>query len=366
MYTIKEAPEKVRFHYHFEPKSGWMNDPNGLIYFRGQYHAFFQHNPHATQWGPMHWGHAVSQDLIHWEELPIALYPDMDYENDGGCFSGSAVEKDGRLYLFYTSVSHELKQTQSVAYSDDGIHFIKYSGNPVIKQNPLGYADFRDPKVTCIDGTYYMVVGTGDEASGKVLLFTSSDLLSWDYVGILFEGKEYANCIECPDFFKLGTKYVLMFSKIKETERATQFVVGDFVGGKLVNYTISRPEWGLDFYAPQTFTDGTRRIMIGWMYHWGKEAPAGCEFAGALSIPRELTLSGKKIRNFPVKEAWPLLTKESRYVQIEGSQITLRNGQNKEAAREVPGIETVDILEDTKSVEVFVNGGETSFSFWLM
>ena len=355
----------VRFQYHFEPKTGWMNDPNGLIYFRGQYHAFFQHNPYAPKWGSMHWGHAVSDDLIHWQELPIALYPDMDYENDGGCFSGSAVEKDGRLYLFYTSVSHELKQTQSVAYSDDGIHFTKYSANPVIKQNPLGSPDFRDPKVTLIDGTYYMAVGAGNTESGKVLLFTSADLLQWDYVGVLFEGTEYAHCIECPDFFQLGSKYVLMFSKIGEQERATHFVVGDFVNGKLVNYTISRPEWGMDFYAPQTFTDGTRRIMIGWMHHWGKEAPVGCEFAGALSIPRELTLSGNAIRSFPVTEAQPLMTKKSGYVDTEGNTITLKNRHGERITREVSFLETVDIFEDTKSVEVFVNGGETSFSHWL-
>ena len=108
----------MRLMYHFEPQKGWMNDPNGLVYFKGQYHAFFQHNPNPPQDGPIrwgcglvHWGHAVSEDLIHWEELPIALYPDQDYENKGGCYSGSAIEKDGRLYLFYTSVSHELGQT---------------------------------------------------------------------------------------------------------------------------------------------------------------------------------------------------------------------------------------------------------------
>ena len=356
---------EARFRYHFEPKKGWMNDPNGLIYCRGQYHAFFQHNPKEPRWGPMHWGHAVSRDLIHWEELPIALYPDMDYENEGGCFSGSAVEMDGRLYLIYTSVSRELKQTQSVAFSDDGIHFTKYSGNPVIRVNPLGYPDFRDPKVTPIDGTYHMVVGTGNETSGKVLLFTSADLLQWEYAGVLFEGEEYAGCIECPDLFRLGSKYVLMFSKIGGKERSTHFVVGDLIDGKLVNYTLSRPEWGIDFYAPQTFTDGTRSIMIGWMYHWGKEAPGGCEFAGALSIPRELSLQGGEIRNFPVKEAWPLMTKHSRYVQTEGNQLILLNSRGEKVTRELPYIESVDILEDTKSVEVFINGGEYSFSHWL-
>ena len=355
----------MRFRWHFEPKTGWMNDPNGLIFYKGKYHAFFQHNPHAPHWDRMHWGHAVSEDLIHWQELPIALFPDQPYEDDGGCFSGSAVEKDGRLYLFYTSVSRELKQTQSTAFSDDGIHFMKYEGNPIIPRNPLGHPDFRDPKVSLIDGTCYMVAGTGDASGGKVLLFTSETLLDWTYRGILFEGAEYGPCIECPDFFKLDEKYVLMFSKMGEKERATHFAVGDFREGKLVDYSISRPEWGEDFYAPQTFSDGERRIMLGWMYHWGKTPPEGCPYAGALSIPRELKIVGNSVRNFPVREAAGLLKKTSSYVTLDGNTLCLKNRAGETARYTLPEILTVDILEDTKSVEVFVNGGEFSFSRWL-
>ena len=117
-------PERLK--YHFEPQKGWINDPNGLIYFKEKYHAFFQHNPFEPRWGQMHWGHAISDDLINWQEISIALYPDMPYENSGGCFSGSAIEKDGYLFLFYTSASNELGQTQSLAISEDGINFKKY------------------------------------------------------------------------------------------------------------------------------------------------------------------------------------------------------------------------------------------------
>ena len=358
--------ELTRFQYHFEPQTGWMNDPNGLVYYQGKYHAFYQHYPYAPQWGQMHWGHAVSADLIHWEEMPIALYPDMVYENDGGCFSGSAIEKDGRLYLFYTSVSHELGQTQSVAYSDDGIHFTKYSGNPIIFENPVNSPDFRDPKVTCIDGTYYMVVGSGNEHSGKVLLYTSNDLLDWTYMGILFEEEGYGPCIECPDFFKIEGRHVLMFSKMNESQRSTVFVIGDFRDGKLCDYTISQPEWGTDFYAPQTFTDGKRRIMIGWMYHWGKTAPEGCPFAGALSIPRELRLNGDSVLNFPVMESKHLLKQSSSYVRTEGARFVLSGRDGNVGCYEIPGVKRVDILEDTKSVELFINEGEISFSWWLI
>lgn len=361
---VKDAEYK-RLQVHFEPKTGWINDPNGLIYFRGRYHAFFQHNPFAPKWDRMHWGHAVSDDLIHWEELPIALYPDQPYEDDGGCFSGSAVEKDGRLYLFYTSVSHDRKQTQSMAYSDDGIHFVKHPENPVIGENPLGYEDFRDPKVVRIEDHWYMVVGTGDASTGKVLLFTSADLLSWEYVGVLFEGEQYAHCIECPDFFRLGDKYVLMFSKINETERAAHFVVGDFADGRLVNYQVCRPEWGPDFYAPQTFFGTDRRILIAWMYHWGKEAPAGCSIAGAFTIPRELRLEDGQVCMYPAAEARHLLKEESAYVLQQGEDVILKDRSGNTVHRQILKSSTLEILEDTKSVEVFVNGGKTSFTYWL-
>ena len=353
-----------RFQYHFEPKRGWMNDPNGLIFYKGEYHAFFQYNPHAAHWGPMHWGHAVSRDLIHWEEYPIALYPDEPYEDAGGCFSGSAVEKDGKMYLFYTSVSKEYGQTQSVAISEDGVNFVKYKGNPIIRKNPLGHDNFRDPKVTKIGDTYYMVVGSGDREWGQVLLFSSSDLLHWEYETVLFGGKEYADCIECPDFFRLGDKYVLMFSKIKEKFKATYFVVGDFVENKLVNYTIQNPERGYDFYAPQTFEADGRRIMIGWMYHWGKVARPGAAFAGALSIPRELSLENGRILNYPVSEAKHLMDKCSDYVIWKGDTLDLRDGLRKWLTVRSKDIRSVDILEDTKSVEVFINGGKQSYTYW--
>lgn len=352
-----------RFKFHFEPQRGWMNDPNGLVYFKGKYHAFFQHNPYSTEWDKMHWGHAVSTDLLNWEELPIALYPDMEYEGSGGCFSGSAIVKDDRLYLFYTSVAD--KQTQSVAYSDDGITFTKYEGNPVIRENPLGYYDFRDPKVTELDGKYYMVTGSGNSEAGQVLLFGSENLLEWNYIGVLFEGEEYAPCIECPDFFKLGDRYVLMFSKMEEPTRTTHFVVGDFENGRLINYSICRPEWGRDFYAPQTFWDGRRRILIGWMYHWGKKAPPLCQFAGALSIPRELKLVDNAIYNYPVAEAHSLMTRQSKYVSVKDNEIIVHPRGHRARSFTIPRVSSIDILEDTKSVEIFVNNGELSITEWL-
>ncbi len=359
-------PERLK--YHFEPQSGWMNDPNGLIFFKGQYHAFFQHSP-GTPYpfpGGMHWGHAVSDDLINWTELPIALYPDMPYENSGGCYSGSAVEKDGRLYLFYTSVSKTLGQTQSVAFSDDGIHFEKYVGNPVIDHFPDdGSADFRDPKVSLINGTYYMVCGSVKDGVGKAMLFKSDDLFVWDYVGPLYESDSYHDAVECPDFFPYGDKFILMFSKMGCRTRTTQFVYGDFDGRRLTPLSLATPEVGPHFYAPQTFLDAKgRRIIIGWLYSWNKKLDKGADYAGALSIPRELKVENGVISTFPVAEATHLLTDSDPLVKVSENRVDLDvrfpvKIAFKGKAREIA------VLRDTKTIEVFINGGECSFTYWF-
>lgn len=354
----------VRLNYHFEPKKGWINDPNGLIFYQGLYHAFFQYNPYEPKWGPMHWGHAVSTDLIHWKELAIALYPDKEYENSGGCFSGSAVEKDGILYLFYTSVSKELGQTQSAALSKDGVIFQKYKGNPVIQQYPIdGSNEFRDPKVVEINGTYYMVCGSGKDGVGKILFFQSDDLLVWNYQGVLFESTEYGPVLECPDLFPLGGKYVLMFSKMGLQTYSTQFIIGEFDGKHFTETSRCTPEAGPQFYAPQTFCDARgRRIMIGWLSDWSKPVDKGADFAGALTIPRELSLKNDCILNFPVEEALPLLTHQDKAVKISRTGLCI----NDDFTFACPSpIKDVSILRDTKSIEIFINGGEHSYTYWF-
>ena len=249
----------------------------------------------------MHWGHCVSDDLINWEELPIALFPDMPYDNgtNGGCFSGSAIEKDGRLYLFYTSVSEEGEQTQSLAYTDDGFTFTKYEGNPIIPQCPLGSnKEFRDPKVFAYEGGYRMVVGAGVHNTGSILLFKSDDLINWEYQGELLTDGRFGNVIECPNLFPLEDKWVLMFSSIKAMPHRVIFVVGDFDG---VRFTPDIPdgqpdswpyftiETGPDFYAPQILEapDG-RMINIAWMYNWNRREDKGQLQVGAFTFPREM------------------------------------------------------------------------------
>ena len=157
------AKTAMRQRYHFMGPCGWINDPNGLIYYKGKYHFFYQFNPYSGFWSQMHWGHAVSDDLLHWEHLPVALAPSEIYDDhpQGGCFSGSAIEKDGDLYLVYTGTANNgngFEQTQNVAVSVDGVHFSKCEGNPVIEP-PEGVPHdfFRDPKVWEHEGLYYLV-----------------------------------------------------------------------------------------------------------------------------------------------------------------------------------------------------------------
>ena len=342
-----------------------MNDPNGLIFFRGRYHAFFQYNPDNLAGGPKHWGHAVSDDLIHWEELQTALYPDKPYEDSGGCYSGSAVEKDGKLWLFYTSVSEKLGQTQSVAVSEDGLNFEKYAGNPIIRSCPIsGTPDFRDPRVTLIDGHYYMVCGSGKGDTGKILLFRSDDLFNWDYRGVLFEGSEFGPVFECPDFFKLGDRYVLMFSQMFKKLYTTMFIIGDFENEVFSPLFYSQPEAGRHFYAPQTFEDGNgRRIMIGWLYCWGKPANDEAGYTGAFTVPRELRLLGNRIYDYPVSEAESLLTDTDELVNITDDSVEISG--SKPLLRYEGYVDSVKILRDTKTLEVFINGGQCSFSYWL-
>ena len=151
---------------HFTAEIGWINDPNGFVYFRGEYHLFYQFYPYDSAWGPMHWGHAKSKDLIHWEHLPVALAPDQDYDRSG-CFSGSAIVKDDRLWIMYTGHIDEegsIRQLQNIAYSDDGIHFTKILENPVLTgadlPEELIVSEFRDPKLFEKDGRYYSVVAS--------------------------------------------------------------------------------------------------------------------------------------------------------------------------------------------------------------
>ncbi len=359
--------EFPRLTWHFEPEKGWMNDPNGLCWFGGKYHAFFQHNPKAPHWDVMHWGHAVTDDLVHWEEQPIALYPDQPYENSFGCFSGSAMEKDGTLYLMYTAVSKEHGQTQCIVTTKDCVHFEKYADNPVIRENPVDPSnqDFRDPKVIPYGDEYRMVCGTGADGVASVLLYRSKDLIHWEYMGPLLQRTDMGPVLECPDLFPLGDKWVLGFSRM-DMPRSAQYVVGDFDGQKFTPDSYQKPEIGPSFYAPQTFQDGKgRRIIIGWLVPPYREPQEGMVRNGAFSIPCEVSLRDGKLCFFPVEEAQNLLADADDCVVRQDGMVKVVN--NGEVLCQFPEAEIHDVkvLADTRTREVFFNGGEHTCMFYL-
>jgi beta-fructofuranosidase len=314
--------DRYRLGYHIMAPANWINDPNGLIQYKGEYHVFYQHHPYDENWGPMHWGHVKSKDLVHWEHLPIALAPTEAYEKDG-CFSGSAVDDNGVLTLIYTGnifIDREkdiLDQSQCIATSTDGIHFTKETVNPVISKHPEeGSGHFRDPKVWKHKDHWYMVLGTRKEDIGKVVLYKSKDLRQWEYLGVLAESDGTLGYMwECPDLFELGGKYVLLFSpqgieakgELYNNLFQTGYLIGeyDYQTNEFEHGSFTELDNGHDFYAVQTFQDDKgRRIAIGWMDMWESNMPTKEDgWCGALTLPRELTLGeNNKILMNPVEE----------------------------------------------------------------
>lgn len=329
IYSEKILSEE-RPRFHVSPYVGWMNDPNGFSFFKDECHLFYQYYPYDTNWGPMHWGHLKSSDLIKWEYLPAALAPDSDFDKDG-CWSGSAIElPDGRQALVYTGNiickdkdgREYTRQSQCLAIGN-GIDYEKYGENPVISESDLpegaGNIDFRDPKVwfNKDDDQYYLVVGNrSDDESGMILLYKSSDLTSWKFVCILDRSNnEYGKMWECPDFFKLDGEDILVISPQEMRPKEPEYhggngnicIEGSF-DSKICKFSrrnIQSIDQGLDFYAPQTtMTPDGRRVMIGWMQSWEscRNQPAGNKFFGMMTIPRELFIRNGRLCQKPITE----------------------------------------------------------------
>lgn len=338
--------------FHVTPAVGWMNDPNGFSVYRGEYHLFYQYHPYDIHWGPMHWGHMKSRDLLHWEYLPAALAPDKDYDA-GGVFSGSAVEMpDGRHLLMYTGVcgkdsTPQCRQTQCMAVGD-GVDYEKYGGNPVITTDdipePCFARDFRDPKIWREEekNCYYAVAGVRTEdGSGAVALFSSQDGFRWNYVNILDRCRnEYGRMWECPDFFPLGDKSVLIVSPQEMRARGLMFHNGNDVLCLIGSYdcrehqfsreTVTAVDYGLDFYAPQTtVTPDGRRVLIGWMQAWESSHLnlEGAKWHGMLTLPRELSLKdGRQLIQQPVRELLNCRRHPSVHKDVPLGPLTRLNG----------------------------------------
>lgn len=278
---------------HLKAPGNWINDPNGFIYYQEKYHLFYQYFPYAPAWGTMHWGHAVSKDLIHWEHQKTALFPTKAYDRNG-IFSGSAVEKDGALNLYYSAVRyldedgeniHQCKDgrfvtSQAMITSKDGFAFDNWQDKkqiiPVITDDELADAvHTRDPKVWKHGNEYYMVLGsTYKGETGRILFYKSGDGLNWDYVN-QYRSKVYGKILECPDIFRVDGNWVFTGSPMGITEDGKKYAdqavcaLADFDYDTL---SLSLPDsyqfmdYGMDLYASQTNIDEAgRRVMIAWM-----------------------------------------------------------------------------------------------------
>lgn len=359
--------------YHYKPASGWINDPNGLVYFNGYYHVFYQHAPdYELPWKqPMHWGHARTKDFLHWEELSVALKPDTMYDKDG-CWSGTAIVKDGKLYLFYASIGDvtggEAKnQTVSVACSADGINFEKCKENPVIRQYPAdGGPDFRDPAVCEIGGTYYCVMASGnrEERKARLLLYKSGDLLRWEYDGVMREWDE-CKYAECPSFMQTENEFLLAASVCPLCKRHYfSLMYGSFIDEKFVPHCTAEADNGPDSYAGQIFSDDKgRNILISWVPGWKYQGYAERDI-GCLSVPREINRTGDRITAYPVEELRHLLKDSDPAVtRTDSGFIIKRSG--REPVVYVGEIRSLEIIRDEYILEVYVNGGEQVYTVIL-
>lgn len=287
---------------HFTPAQYWMNDPNGMVYLDGMWHLFYQYNPYANVWGNMSWGHAVSSDLVHWDEKPVALIRD----NLGDIFSGSAVIDHegtagfgkGAMVCLYTSSGQ--RQQQSMAYSTDGgVKFTTFSGNPIIANSDKD--DFRDPKVFWHEQSRQWIMSLARGWQYAIDFYASDDLKSWHFLSS-FSAPSFVRCNkgqwECPDLVQFGDKWVLLVSTNPggpTSGSGTMYFVGNFDGKSFVADAADYPLWldyGMDNYAGVTWSNaGSRKVLIGWMNNWTYAGDVPCSpWRSAMTLPRELSL----------------------------------------------------------------------------
>jgi len=375
--------------YHFTPLYGWMNDPNGMVYKDGEYHLYFQYNPYGSKWGNMHWGHAVSKDLVHWEHLDPAIARDPV----GHIFSGSSVidkkntagfGKDA-IIAIYTNNSVNHDEVQCIAYSNDnGRTFTKYEGNPVL--TPFdGLKDFRDPKVFWYEKgkCWYMIVS----ADKEMRLYKSKNLKKWNYVSAFGKGIGQQPCqYECPDFFQLpvnGDKKKMKWVMTMNINpgcwfggSATEYFVGDFDGKKFTcpdANEVKWLDWGKDHYATVTFSNtGDRVLGITWMSNWQyANLTPFKQNRGANGLPRELKLYEKNGKYYISEDVAPevyALRKDTKNVadaSVADEKMLAGVAANMEGAFEIEADVTPD-ANGIAGIEISNNKRERTMIYFDM
>lgn len=344
--------------FHITGEKGWINDPNGIIYFKGLYHVFFQYHPYSCEWGPMHWGHVISRDLVHWTYQPIALTPGDEFDKDG-CFSGTSLVVNDTLYIVYTGFINnnnpdDIKQIQCLASSQDGIHFKKHGVIIDGSQLPKEYkpCDFRDPKLIQKNGLFYLLVAAKrKEGGGSIVAFKSLDLFNWEFVNDVLPHKSEGGMIECVDYHNdLG---IILYSEQdfpKDNDHCLNIHSCEYELGHLdesLKFVPNSPktliDYGFDFYAPQVTDED--HYLIGWMNMWGRNNPSTeYGFAGMLTVPRKITIENGKMRQKPVifgelkgettisgvyNNRLSVGTLELKVKDLEALSINLREGENE-------------------------------------
>lgn len=305
--------------YHIYPPCGLLNDPNGLSYFGGQYHVFYQWFPFGPSHGMKHWGHVTSSDMVNWQWSEKMLIPNKEYEKNG-CYSGNALVKDDTLYLFYTAnykTEHGKIPKQAMAMMDKDGHIRKYEHNPIIDGAPEGMSgEIRDPFVLEKDGKYYMLLGAKDkEGKGQLLLYVSEDIFHWSYQGIIrIDFENLGTMVECPSYMQIDGKDVLVISPMgfpREKERFQNEFPSLYLVGTLdlEAMCFQTEHWdeidgGFDFYAPQMFRgkDG-EPLMFGWFGCGEQSLPTDEEmWRHGLTFPRRLRVENGALYAEPIPE----------------------------------------------------------------
>ena len=331
--SIREqlAPDPQRPGYHFLPPANWLNDPNGLIQWNGQYHLFYQYNPASPFWGTIHWGHTTSTDLVHWTDLPIALAPTPGGPDEDGCWSGCAVDNHGIPTLIYSGNRGDQQRPCVATSADDLLTWEKYAGNPVIPAPPqdLDVVAFRDHCVWQDGDIWYQIIGSGiKDVGGTVLLYTSQDLLHWEYIHPICVGDATqteplwtGSMWECPDLFALEDKHVLMVSVWDNNLTYYPiYFIGTYADHIFTPEYLQKLDFGTSFYAPQSMRDAQgRRLVWGWLREARDlEAQGAAGWSGVMSLPWMLSIRSDGILGIqPVPELEALRGQHYQFRDID-------------------------------------------------